>query len=155
MNQLNPKPVAILVIFACLVGMLTGSAITFAVLNAQKSISSSGLIVAVNVGVYSDAACTSNLTSIDWGNIYPGENVNKTIYVKNTGNAPITLTMTTSSWSPTTANNAISIGWDREGISLASGQMVAATISLSTSANAYIVYGITDFSVNIIITGSG
>jgi hypothetical protein len=46
--------------------------------------------VAVNVGVYSDAACTLNLTSIDWGNVYPRGSVSRTIYVKNTGNVPMT-----------------------------------------------------------------
>src|SRR3989337_2189760 len=60
------------VVSAWLVGMVVGSAVTLAVLNVQRAIPSSGLVVAVNVGVYSDVACTLNLTSIDWGNVYPG-----------------------------------------------------------------------------------
>jgi pyruvate/2-oxoacid:ferredoxin oxidoreductase alpha subunit len=66
MEQVNAKRVALFVVAACLVGMLVGSAVTFAVLNVQRAIPSTGLVVAVNVGVYSDAACTLNLTSIDW-----------------------------------------------------------------------------------------
>ncbi|MCJ7613036.1 MAG: hypothetical protein MUP19_12335, partial [Candidatus Aminicenantes bacterium] len=47
------------------VGMVVGSAVALAVLNVQRAIPSSGLVVAVNVGVYSDSACTLNLTSIE------------------------------------------------------------------------------------------
>lgn len=50
------------VISACLIGMVMGSAVTLAVLNVTRAISSSGLVVAVNVGVYSDSACTLDLT---------------------------------------------------------------------------------------------
>ena len=57
-------------VVACLVGMAVGSAVTLAVLNVQREIPSSGLVVAVNIGVYSDAACTLNLTLIDWGSVH-------------------------------------------------------------------------------------
>ena len=93
MEQVNAKRVAIFVVSACLIGMVVGSAVTLAVLNVQRAIPSSGMVVAVNVGIYSDAACTLNLTSIDWGNVYPGGSVSRTIYVKNTGNVPMTLSM--------------------------------------------------------------
>ena len=85
MEQANAKRVALFVVAACLVGMVVGSAVTFAVLNVQRAIPSSGLVVAVNAGVYSDAACTLNLTSIDWGNVYPGCSVSRTLCVKNIG----------------------------------------------------------------------
>ena len=70
MEQVNAKRAIMLVVAACLVGMLVGSALTLAALSAQRAIPSSGLVVAVNVEVYSDAACTLNLTSIDWGSVY-------------------------------------------------------------------------------------
>jgi hypothetical protein len=98
MEQVNAKRVALFVVAACLVGMVVGSAVPFAVLNVQRAIPSTGLVVAVNVGVYSDAACTLNLTSIDWGNVYPGGSVSRTIYAKNTGNVPITLSRATIAW---------------------------------------------------------
>ena len=85
MEQMNTKRAAMFAVVACLVGMLVGSAVTLAVLNVQRAIPSSGLVVAVNVGVYSDAGCTLNLTSIDWSDVYPGGSVSRTINVKNTG----------------------------------------------------------------------
>ena len=60
MEQVNAKRAVMFVVAACLVGMAVGSALTLAVLNVQRAIPSSGLVVAVNVGVYSDAACTLN-----------------------------------------------------------------------------------------------
>jgi fructose-specific phosphotransferase system IIC component len=60
MEQVNAKRVAIFVVSACLIGMAVGSAITLAVLNVQRPFPTSGLVVAVNVGVYFDD-CTLNL----------------------------------------------------------------------------------------------
>jgi len=58
MEQVNAKRAVIFVLAASLIGMAVGSAVTLAVLNVQRAIPSSGLVVAVNV-VYSDAACIS------------------------------------------------------------------------------------------------
>ena len=152
MEQVNAKRAVMFVVAACLIGMVVGSAVTLAVLNVQRAIPSSGLVVAINVGVYSDAGCTLNLTSIDWGSVYPGGSVSKTIYVKNTGNAPITLSMTTASWNPTIAAGQINLAWDRENTVLNAGQSTSATLTLSVSQN---VSGVTSFSMNIIVAGSG
>lgn len=151
MEQVNSKRVLLFVVAACLIGMVVGSAVTFAVLQRSYSISSAGLVIGVNVGVFADSACTQNLTAISWGSVYPGESVSRTVYVKNTGNAPITLSMAAAGWNPAAANGSISIGWDREGVSLISGQVVAAAITLSASPS---MSGM-NFSVTIIITGSG
>jgi hypothetical protein len=79
MEQVNSKRVAIFVVSACLIGMIVGSAVSLAALNVQKAIPSSGTVVAVNVGVYYAAACTLNLTSIDWGSVYQGGSVPRKI----------------------------------------------------------------------------
>ena len=95
MEHVNPKRVLVAVVAACIAGMLVGSAVTFAVLQRSVSFPTSGLVVGVNVGVFADSACTQNLTSVSWGSVDPGESVGRTVYVKNTGNAPITLSMAT------------------------------------------------------------
>jgi formate hydrogenlyase subunit 4 len=152
MDQVNAKRTAIFVVAACLIGMVVGSAVTLAVLNVQMAIPSSGLVVAVNVGVYSDAACTLNLTSIDWGSVYPGGSVSRTIYVKNTGNVPMTLSMITTAWTPASAAGQINVTWDKENATLNPGQSTSATLTLTVSPS---ISGITSFSANIVITGSG
>ena len=151
-EQVNPKSVMLLVTTACIIGMMVGSAVTFAVLQRSVSFPTSGMIVGVNVGVFADSGCTQNLTAVSWGSVYPGESVNRTIYVKNTGNAPTTLSMATSGWSPAAANGPLSIVWDREGVSLSPGLSISATLTLGVSPS---VSGIADFGVNIVVTGSG
>ncbi len=152
MSQVNAKRTALFVVAACLIGMVISSAFTLAILDAQRVIPSSGLVAAVNVGVYSDVACTLNLTSITWGNVYPGDSVPRTIYVKNTGNVPMTLSMATAAWNPAGAAGQITVAWDKENAVLNPGQSTSATLTLSVSPS---ISGVTAFSVNIVITGSG
>ena len=89
---------ALVVAAACLVGMAVGSALTFALLTSQRAIPSTGLVVSVGFGVFSDEGCSQNLTSIDWGSVHPGESVSRVIYVKNTGNTPISLSIAANGW---------------------------------------------------------
>lgn len=125
---------------------------TAGLISVNQTVPSSGTIKTVNVGVYSDSACTINCTSIDWGSISPGSTVNRTIYVKNTGTAQITLNMTKTNWNPPSANGPITLTWNREGTTLNAGQSTTATLTLSVSSS---ITGITAFSVNIVITGTG
>ena len=133
MEQVNPKRAALFAIAACLIGMAIGSTVTLAVLSGQRAIPSSGSIVAVNIGMYSDSTCAQNLTSIDWGNVYPGSSVSRTVYVKNTGNVPITLSMSTASWNPINALGQISVTWDKESTVLNAEQSTSANLTLSVS----------------------
>jgi hypothetical protein len=125
---------------------------TAGLLSVNYSVPSSGTVTAVNVGVYSDEACTQALTSISWGTLAPGDSVDDTIYVKNTGNAQITLNMTKNSWDPAGANGPITVSWNKESTTLNPGVSTAATLTLSVSSS---ITGITSFSVNIVITGTG
>jgi len=124
---------------------------TAGLLSANQAVSSTGTITAVNVGVYSNSACTQNLTSINWGTISPGDSVTRTIYVKNTGNTRITLAMTKTNWNPSTANGPITIAWNAENQSVDAGNVATATLTLSVSSS---ISGITNFSVDIVITGT-
>jgi hypothetical protein len=139
-------------IIAIVVIGLVLTATSAGLLSVSQSVSSSGTVTAVNVGVYSDLGCTQTLTSIDWGSIARGGSVTRTIYVKNTGDAQITLSMTKTSWNPPSANGPITLTWNKESTTLTAGQSTAATLILSVSSS---ISGITIFSVNIVITGSG
>ena len=125
--------------------------VTAGVLVSSQTVTSGGTITAVNVGVYTDSACTVNCTSIDWGTLSPGNSTTRTIYVKNTGTAPVTLSMTTTNWVPTNANTYLTLTWNRANYALAAGTSVSATLTLTASASAG---AITTFSFNIVITGT-
>jgi hypothetical protein len=121
-------------------------------LSISKRISSSGSVKAINVGVFWDPFDDSEISSVDWEEPSPGDVVNITIYVRNTGNAPMTLSLTTSGWSPPSAEVVIHLSWDREGYVISVGDVISAELSLNVSNS---ISGITDFSFDIIIEGTG
>lgn len=140
-----------LLVVACILGAMVGSVVTYAIVSRSVTVASVGVVLTVNVGVYNDPECTQNLTSIDWGSVPAGSSVARTIYLKNTGNTPITLGMTLTGWSPSGAQQYIDVTWDRQNVVLAADESCTATLTLSISQD---ITGITNFSVNIVITGT-
>ena len=118
---------------------------------ATRTISNSGSVTAVGVGVYSDSGCTTALTAISWGTVNPGDVKTYTAYVKNTGNVPVKLNMTVSNWNPSSASSYITLTWNQEKSTLTAGQVVPAVLTLSVSSS---VSGVTSFSFDITITGT-
>ena len=118
---------------------------------ATRTISNSGSVTAVGVGVYSDSGCTTALTAISWGTVNPGDVKTYTAYVKNTGNVPVKLNMTVSNWNPSSASSYITLTWNQEKSTLTATQVVSAVLTLSVSSS---VSGVTSFSFDITITGT-
>jgi hypothetical protein len=124
----------------------------FAYLTANRSVPNSGEIKGVNVSVYQDSACTQPLTSWTWGVMDPGTSAVKTMYVKNEGNAPMILSLTTTTWAPSSASTYITVTWNREGTGVNAGSNVKADVTLSVSPS---TAGITGFTFTMVITGTG
>ena len=121
------------------------------VLTSTQTVPSGGTISAVNVGVYTDSGCTVNCTNIDWGTLAPSASTTKTVYIKNAGTVPVTLSMIASAWVPSNANSFLIVTWNRAGSVLTPNTSVSATLTLTSSASAG---SLTAFSFNIIITGT-
>lgn len=128
-------------------GPLVSSALT-----NNKTVSNSGSVKGVGVGVYLDQACTNPVSSINWGTIDPGSNVNKVIYIRNEGNTVATLSMSTSNWNPSSASTYMTLTWDYNGQTVSVGQVVQVKFTLTTSSS---ITGITNFSFDITITATG
>ena len=128
-----------------------GPLVSSAIMN-NKTVSSSGSVKGVGVGVYWNQACTNVTSSISWGMLDPGSNVNKTIYIRNEGNTAATLSMTTSNWNPTSASSYMTLSWNYGGQTLSVNQVVQVKLTLAVSSS---VTGITNFSFDITITASG
>ena len=122
-----------------------------ALLQVNRSFSNNVTITTVNVGAYQDSGCTQVLSTIDWGNVVPGSSSSKTIYVKNTGNAPISLNMAVTTWNPSSAADYMTLTWNQTSTVLNVGNSVPTSLVLSVSAS---VTGITSFSFNATITGT-
>ena len=133
-------------VLAATAGLLAGAAT-----RTSQTVPSKGKLTVLNVGVYSNSGCTQNATSVDWG-LTAGITSNATVWVKNTGNSNVTLSMTTNSWSPSRASSWITLAWNQEGKVLAPNQAVQATLVLTVSSS--IDRGITDFTFNIVMAGT-
>jgi hypothetical protein len=118
----------------------------------SKTVSNTGTVKAVGVGVYWNFGCTNPVTSIDWGTLEPGQTENQTIYIKNTSNVQVTLSMTKQNWNPTDASTYITCTWNSEGKSLNVNEVTSSVLTLTVRNN---ITGITNFSFDITIIGSG
>ncbi|MGA2767697.1 MAG: hypothetical protein ABSF24_05210 [Candidatus Bathyarchaeia archaeon] len=118
---------------------------------ATRTISNSGSITAVGVGVYSDNACATALSTIGWATLNPGDVKTYTMYVRNEGTVPVTLNMAVRNWNPASASSYITLTWNKENYVLPAGQVVQAVLTLTVSSG---VSGVTTFSFDITITGT-
>ena len=150
-NQLKKKTIVGSTLAAIAIAGLFLTIAASGVLVSSQTIPNSGVITSANIGLYSDSSGTQSISSISWGTVTPGNIITRTLYVKNTGNIPLTLSMTKTNWIPTSANGPITLLWDRDSTLLNVNQVVAATLTLSVSSS---TNGITTFSFNIIITGT-
>lgn len=119
--------------------------------NSSQSVPSDGNVLTINVGAYTNSQCTTNCTSINWSTVAPGNTTTKTIYIKNTGTTSVSLSLTSSNWSPTNAGSFITLSWNKEDSILAPGNSTAATLSLYVSQS---ITGITTFSFTVVIIGT-
>ncbi|MEM2118907.1 MAG: hypothetical protein QW840_02160 [Candidatus Bathyarchaeia archaeon] len=119
-------------------------------LTASQQIPNAGIVKALGVGVYEDAACSKNVTSINWGVIDPGTTASFLVYIRNEGNTRMKLNMTTLNWNPSKAAQYISLSWNRENYILNSMTTVQANLTLSVASN---IEEVTTFLFDIIITG--
>lgn len=136
----------ILVTFVFLDGTVMGTIL------GRVTLPNTGTVKAIGVGVYWDGSCNNLVSSIDWGTVNPGSTKEVTVYVKNEGNAPETLSLEAENWNPSTASSYLSVTWDYGGQVIDVGGVVQVTLSLSVSDT---IEGITSFSFDIVITGSG
>jgi hypothetical protein len=147
----NVQALIIIIVLVTISIVLTAT--TLAALSINRTLSTSGAItVAANLGVYSDSACTTSISTINWGSLSPGGTAAQTVYVKNTGTGTsLTLSMSTSNWSPTGADQSITVTWNKANTRLAPGQSTPAILTLAVSQN---IVDVNNFSVQISIAGT-
>jgi hypothetical protein len=121
-------------------------------LQSNRTMPSVGEVKAIGVGIYWDQSCTTEVSSIEWGVLEPGSSKNVTVYIRNEGNSAANLTMNTSNWNPANASDYIDLSWDYQGQVINVNEVLEVTFTLIVSSE---IQGITSFSFDIIIVGSG
>ena len=141
--------ITLTIIFAAI--MLLGS--VFALIIATRTITNIATIRTVGVSVWQDDDCTISLSSWMWGSLEPGGSVLKTMYIKNDGNTIVTMSMTTDAWLPANSANYITLTWTAEETVIAVNSIIEANVIMTISSS-IVGTGITDFTFNLIVTGS-
>jgi len=140
------------IVIAGIIATLVASAgLTFGLLTSTVNITNTGVVATVNIGVYTTQQATTNLTQINWGSMSPGSSYTYTGYVRNNGNVGVTLSMTTTSWSPAGAS-VIGVSWNYNGTVVTPSQVRAVTWTLTIPSS---ISGVQNFSFDIVVTGSG
>ena len=142
---------AMLILIAYTLGLSLVSQ-AFPATQTSQTLSSTGTIETIGVGVYSDVQCNTPLTSIPWGTLEPGESQSVICYIKNEGDSPSTLSMYTSNWNPSSAENYLTLSWNYDGRSINLDAAVQVIFTLTVDAS---IEGITSFSFDITIVGTG
>jgi hypothetical protein len=135
-----------------LAAMVTTALVSGLLTTSQRVLNSGNVRATIGIGVYSDQACTNPLTSINWGEVQPGQSYPRTIYIKNNGNIKVQLSMTTGNWTPSTASSYLTVNWNCTNYKLDVGKSVGANITLSVASTA--VGGSFSFDIAIVATES-
>jgi hypothetical protein len=125
-------------------------ATVYSAVTVNTTLSSSGRIVSVNLNVYSDSGRTEIVSSVDWGNLEPGDEISLMVWIENTGNSAETVMVTTDEWSPAGASEFLVFSSNANGMVLAPNEIIQANLTLSVSPD---ITGIETFGFDIIITG--
>jgi hypothetical protein len=119
---------------------------------SAKGISNNGVVNgATGIEVYWDSKCTNRVSSIDWGSLQPGTNKTVTLFVRNKGKNPVTLSYYLSNWSPSEIADCLSLTWDYFGQSIEFKETVQVVFTLYVSGNAETIE---NFSFDIVIVGT-
>lgn len=120
-----------------------------AALTKSRAIDAVGEFKGVDVSFWTDASATTPVTTIDWGLVYVGDIVTRTVYVRSDSNVVGLLSMVTDNYNPTSVQAAVSVAWDREGYSIIPGSIVPAVWTLEILS---VPAGVQQFSFDINVT---
>jgi hypothetical protein len=105
----------------------------------------------IEIDVYSDSECTTAMSGIEWGEIEAGEEKSVQIYVKNSGDTSVVISLITENWSLSTAQNNMDLTWSYDGTPIQSGEAIEVTLMLSVDLDCP---EIINFGFDVIIIAS-
>lgn len=119
------------------------------ILSQSTQIQNTGTINTLGFTLWADQGRTSQLVSISWGTLNPGDTKAVNAWAQNTQNVNFTLGFQTYNWTPTGAQQYLIFGWNYTGQKILPGQIVPIQMTLQVLAD---ITGITNFSFTINMT---
>ncbi|KON31344.1 hypothetical protein AC478_02955 [miscellaneous Crenarchaeota group-1 archaeon SG8-32-3] len=139
-----PAVIAVMLIAGILSGLIIVN--VRSLYQTSSTISSVGTFKAIGIGVYWDEDSTRIVNTLDWGFLTAGSSKSFTVYISNKGALPLTLTISTSNWNPSTASNYLTLKWSYNGQTLDADTTIPVTITLTVSPS---ISGINAFDFDI------
>jgi len=102
-------------------------------------------------GVYWNSNCTTKVTSINWGNMTPGQEKTATFYIRNEASSPMFLAGIDKNWNPPTAQSYIHFTFDSNDQKIQAGQTKKVTCTLTVSVE---ITNISNYSFDILLLGT-
>jgi hypothetical protein len=131
--KLAPAVVAVMLVAGILSGLIIVN--VSSLYQASSTISSVGTFKAIGIGVYWDEEATSKVEAFDWGSMLPGTEKSFTVYIRNEGVLPLTLSVSTSNWNPTEAADYLTLTCSHSGQTINTQITVPVTITLTVSSD--------------------
>jgi hypothetical protein len=116
-------------------GLAVIALVVAVVILTSAHLETSGTIVTnnPNLTIFADAACTKQISTVQWGTLQPSGSATMALFIKNSGNMPLTLTLTENNWSPATAQNYLTLSWNQENIKIQPGASQTVTITINVN----------------------
>ena len=118
---------------------------------SETTDSDAGVLKTIGIGAYWDPSLTSKVSTTNWGFLQPGDQKSFTVYLYNEGNSPVTLSLSTSNWTPSAASAYLALTWNYNGQTINPSAQMQVTLTLTVSPD---ITGISNFSFDIIIVAS-
>jgi hypothetical protein len=118
---------------------------------AKDSPSSGAVDGAVGIETYWDSKCTQRVSSIEWGSLEPGTTKTVTLFLKNRGKNPVTLSYYVSDLQPTEIANYLTMTWDYTGQAITFKEVTQVIFTLCVSENAETIAAFS-FDIDIVTT---
>jgi len=129
-------------VFILVLAVFLISVVLFPLPRDFRTLNVSGVDSSADLGVYWDAQCNNNVLAIDWGEVSPGSEHHRVIFVKNEGSEGLVLSLNTSDWDPLSASLKIFLCWDYDGRRVYPDNVVKLTLKLYVLSS---ISGIDDF----------
>jgi len=142
-------PIAKLLIIMLLVNLILVASIASSQLRIFQN---TAIVKSINIGVYNDVNCTSQLFGVDWGIIEPGQNKTVLAYIRNEGNWEATLSIWAANWSSSEAEQHMSFSTNYQGQLLEVGEVLPILLILSVASE---TQNVDSFGFDIVIEASG
>ena len=147
-NRVNKRKVfaSLCIILVIALGTIVGKS------GSSRTVARASSMSGVGAGIYWDQACANRTLSLDWGLVEPGSSSTMRVYVRNEYDSAVSLWMTASNWTPRIASEYMTLIWTYSGRTLSVNEVIPVDLILTIYPN---VSGITDFSLDVVITSTG